>query len=55
MLDKTNHIKSSFSYVDQQILGVLANPICPPIIRTGYQKLKDILIKRVQVSIESNC
>jgi len=48
MIDKSGNIRSAFLALDQQILSVLTNKLCPPMLLGLYNQLKEILAKRVQ-------
>ncbi len=49
MLDRSGEVKTAFRSVDQQIIGLLTNKLCPPFILTVYNQLKTYLAKRVEV------
>ena len=49
MLDQSGNIKRTFAAVDQRIMPLVSNKLCPEIIRGGYDKLKGLLAKQVQL------
>lgn len=49
MLDQSGKVKSTFSQLDRRISSLVNHKMCPSVISKGYDMLKTLLNKQVQV------